>query len=65
MRIQDKKVKVVYDYDTDTLSALQIDRKYEISQQIGNLVIDIDKDNKIMGFEILDASEIFSIPKIQ
>ncbi len=58
------KAKSGYDFEEDIFSARPLKRKYDSSVQIGNFIFDIDKKGKINGFEILNASKIFGIPKL-
>lgn len=52
-----------YDFENDIFYARPIKRVYESSFQAGNIIFDIDNDNKIVGFEILNASKVFDVPK--
>ncbi len=61
---QAKKAKAEYDFEDDIFSARPIKRKYDSSVQIGNFIFDIDKKGRINGFEILNASKLFRIPKL-
>ncbi len=55
--------EVDYDYETDTFSARRLDKEYDSSHQIGDLIFDLNKDNEVIGVEILSASKVFNIPK--
>lgn len=52
-----------YDYIYDILFFKVKNREYLKSIEFENLVIDIDKENYIVGLQILDASIYFDIPK--
>tara|TARA_Y100000310_G_C20279095_1_gene621728 strand:+ start:108 stop:485 length:378 start_codon:yes stop_codon:yes gene_type:complete len=64
MKFQSDKIKLKYDMYHDVLYIGLVKRDYMASKQIGNFIFDVDNKNKIVGFEILNASKIFSIPKI-
>lgn len=53
-----------YDYDTDTFFARPMKRTYSSSFQTGNIIFDIDENDKIVGLELLNASKVFNLPKI-
>lgn len=54
-------MKVRYDKEVDAVYIYAEDGEYEISEEVGEgVVIDISKDGKVMGMEILDASEKIS-----
>ncbi len=58
------RMKVIYDPDTDTLSL--IFRKEDIAESDEvreGVIIDYNKDGKIVSMEILDASEQISEPQ--
>jgi uncharacterized protein YuzE len=57
------KANFKYDYDTDTYSVVPKKREYDSSFQLGDLVFDVDKQNNIVGVEILNVSRILRIPK--
>ena len=59
-----EKAKGGYDFEEDIFSARPLKRRYDSSVQIGNFIFDIDKKGKINGFEILNASKLFGIPKL-
>ena len=48
----------------DIFFARPVNRKYDSSVQIGNFIFDLNKQNRIIGFEILDASKLFGVSKI-
>jgi len=52
-----------YDYINDILFFKVKDREYSYSVELKNLVIDVDSDNFITGFQIMGASGMFNLPK--
>jgi len=64
MKVERQKAKVVYDFGEDIFFARPVNRKYDSSVQIGNFIFDLDEKNKIIGFEILNASKLFGVPKL-
>ncbi len=57
-------VEVVYDHQYDVLYIFKKDEKVKFSIEVlGNFVIDIGHNNKVVGIEIFDASKILKIPK--
>lgn len=64
MKVETKKASYVYDFADDILFAKPLEREYDSSTQMGDFIFDLDKKNRIIGFEILEASKVFSIPKI-
>jgi len=52
--------KISYDEEEDILF-LSKQRKVKASIEIGDFIIDIDKDNYVSGIEILDASKNLNI----
>ena len=53
-----------YDEEEDILNLEFIEGKYWKSVELDNgIVIDIDKDGKMLGMEILKASKVFSKAK--
>ncbi len=59
-----EKGKVAYDFEDDIFSARPLKRKYDSSVQMGNFIFDLDKKGRVNGFEILNASKLFGIPKL-
>lgn len=59
-----EKAKVNYDYEGDIFSARPLKRCYDSSFQIGNLIFDIDREGRINGLEIVNASKQFNTPKL-
>jgi uncharacterized protein YuzE len=53
-----------YDYINDILIFKVKDREYDFSIEFQNMVIDIDKEQFIVGIQIFDASTFLSIPRI-
>jgi uncharacterized protein YuzE len=53
-----------YDYRYDTLFFKVKDRKYRNSLEMGNLVVDIDSENFVVGLQIFSASKFLGIPKL-
>ena len=52
--------KFDYDEDCDILAIYHSPRKVKESLEVSeNIILDLDKDEKINGIEILDASEFF------
>ena len=52
-----------YDYAHDILFFKTKEREYVRSIEINNMVIDIDKENFLVGIQILEASRFFGIGK--
>ena len=54
-------MKTRYDKDADAMYIRVDSGEYEISEELGDgIVLDISKDCKLLGIEILDASERIS-----
>jgi len=54
-------MKVRYDKDVDAMYINLDSGEYEVSEEVGDgVVLDVSKDGKIIGIEILDASEKIS-----
>ena len=53
-----------YDYVNDILLFKVKDREYDFSMEFQNMVIDVDKEQFIVGIQIFDASAFLGIPKI-
>jgi len=57
-------MKVIFDPETDTLSLIFREDKIAESDEIREgIIIDYNKDGKIVSMEILDASEQISEPQ--
>jgi len=54
-----RKAKVDYDEENDVLWVF-VGEKVKDSLEIDNFIIDFSHENKVVGVEILDASEIIS-----
>ena len=52
-----------YDYKNDILFFKTKEREYEKSLEIENMVLDIDKENFIVGIQIFDASKFLTATK--
>ena len=57
------KGEVDYDYADDILFFRIKDRKYEVSVELDDAVIDFDDHNFIVGIQIFGASKFFRVPK--
>ena len=58
-------MKVIFDPETDTLSLIFREDKIAESDEVREgIIIDYNKDGKIVSMEILDASEQVSEPKV-
>ena len=56
-----KMAKVEYDQNADAMYIWLRKAKYEISEEIAeNVIIDLSKDGRIIGIEILDVSKNLS-----
>jgi len=53
-----------YDYRNDILLFRIRDRKYAISVEFDNFIVDIDEEGFITGLRIFDASKIFKLSKV-
>lgn len=53
-----------YDYVHDILFFKTKKRNYDRSVELDRFVIDIDKENFVVGIQIFDASEFLGIPKL-
>ena len=61
---QEKKGKYIYDFVEDVIYLVPFRRTYSSSFQIDNFIFDLDKNRKLVGLEILNASKVMNIPKI-
>ena len=52
-----------YDYDSDILFFKVSERDYVKSIELNKIVIDIDKEDFIVGIQIFDASEFLNLTK--
>lgn len=52
-----------YDFENDSLFFHSTGIKYKFSIDLGDIILDIDEDGTPIGAEILDASEVFGVPK--
>jgi len=51
-------MNITYDKQTDILSIDLAKGRYEVSKKITDrIIVDVTKQGKVLGFEILDASE--------
>ncbi len=63
MIIKTEKAFLKYSYSEDIIFIKPIKRSYDHSIQIGDLILDLNEKNKIVGFEIMNASKIFGVKK--
>jgi len=63
MRKDAVAAKKDYDYREDILYIFPKERDYDSSFQTGNLIVDLDKEGKIAGLEILNASKMLGASK--
>ena len=64
MKGQPKNAKMRYSFAEDILFASPVKREYDSSIQMGDLIFDLDKKNRIIGFEIMNASKVLGVPKL-
>jgi len=58
------KVKVIYDPETDTLNLIFRDDPVAESDELREgLIVDYNREGKIVSIEVLDASENVTYPK--
>lgn len=56
-------MKVIYDKETDTLSIILSEAEVAESDELKEgLIIDYDKEGKVVSMEVLDASEMVTEP---
>ena len=55
--------EVDYDYSNDILLFKVKNREYDKSLEFGNLVVDIDTEEFIVGIQIFDASKFLQVDK--
>ncbi|MBI2232924.1 MAG: DUF2283 domain-containing protein [Candidatus Aenigmarchaeota archaeon] len=58
------KGEMDYDYSNDILFFKSKNREYSRSKEFSNIVLDINKDDFIVGIQIFDASKFLRIPRI-
>ncbi|NOQ56169.1 MAG: DUF2283 domain-containing protein [Nanohaloarchaea archaeon] len=59
-----KNTHIEYDFQNDILFAKSIDREYDSSLKLGDFILDLDKNKKVIGFEMFDASKKIGLNKI-
>ena len=59
-----KNTHIEYDFQNDILFAKSIKREYDSSLQLGDFVLDFDKNKQVIGFEMFDASKKLGTNKI-
>lgn len=60
---ENKKMKVIYDPETDTLDMILRDSKVvESDEDKPGIILDYDAEGKIVSIEILEASKMTSLP---
>ncbi len=65
MRYLNKSGEFDYDFRSDILFFKVKDREYSHSIELSSLVIDFDEEDFIVGLQIINASNIFKIPREQ
>src|SRR3989344_3296813 len=58
------KGEMDYDYKDDILFFKAKNREYSKSIEFDNIVIDVDKENFIVGMQVFEASKFFRLPKV-
>lgn len=53
----DKEVDAAYIYIDDSIKEKQVKKTIELND---NIILDFDKENKLIGVEILDASKVMN-----
>lgn len=61
--IYGSKGEMDYDYVNDILFFKIENREYDFSLEFQNIVVDVDKEQYIVGIQIFDASEFFRVSK--
>jgi len=51
-------MKVSYNHEDHIFLAINLNRNYDSSFQIGNFIFDLDKDNNICGIEIINLDSL-------
>jgi len=59
----EEKGEVDYDYINDVLFFKVKNREYDKSLEFGNLIVDVDTEEFIVGIQIFDASEFLKVNK--
>lgn len=54
------QVDLKYNKEVDVLSARNKGQKIKYSKRVGNVILDFDFNDKVIGCEILNASEVLS-----
>ncbi|NOX71079.1 MAG: DUF2283 domain-containing protein [Candidatus Micrarchaeota archaeon] len=57
------KFKFMYDRESDSLLVYREDRKNKASVNLGEVIIDLDKNYNISAVEILNPDFLYGIPK--
>ena len=68
MKKDKKDSKIDYDFENDTLFVFpksRIPKEYNISEHIDDFILDFDSNKNLIGIEILNASKVFKLTKIQ
>jgi uncharacterized protein YuzE len=60
----EKEGEMDYDYVNDILFFKVKDREYDFSFEFGNLVIDVDKEQFIVGVQMFEASKFLGLSKL-
>ena len=60
----DEKGEVDYDYKNDTLFFKTVDREYDRSIEMDNIILDIDTKGFIVGIQIFEASKFLKMEGI-
>ncbi len=58
--------KLNYDFENDSLFVFpksRVPENYKISEHVDNFILDLDKNNNLIGIEILNASKVFNTTK--
>jgi uncharacterized protein YuzE len=59
-------MKVRYDKEVDAIYIYAEQGEVEYSEEVGEgIIVDVSKDGKVVGMEILDASEKFSAASLK
>ena len=59
----EKEGECDYDYLNDILFFKVKDREYAKSIELDNIVVDVDEEEFVVGAQIFNPSELFSLPK--
>lgn len=62
----DTKADAVYIYMHDTIAPGEAVKQIELSslKAAGQLLVDLDRENRIIGFEILGASQLLDVDRL-